>query len=652
MKRSHLDALTAFLVLATALDAQAQSPRKEAYQVRIDPPPSVIVPADVYGVERYLNIGSASAPDFSPSGRWIGFLSAITGEAQVWRVPVTGGWPEQITFGEDAVANFAWSPVDEDVLVYSRDVGGNERNQIFLANLATGERRRLTQGDEVLHGFAGWSRDGRRIAYTSNERDPRYTDLYVMDVASGTSRPVLQKDGTIAGRGFSPDGRAYVAIEARSTFDHDLLWIDLEGGASAKQLAPGPGPTRFEGLEWEPDGKAFYVRTNQGREFEALMRYTVENGTLKPVLEPQWDVEGHALSRDGRRLATVVNEDGYAPVSVRDLRVKSATQELPVRGLPKGVASSLVWSPDGSKLAFAFTGPSHPGDIWIWDAASGEARRVTHSSTAGIPASSFVASELMHYKTFDGRQISGFLYRPPGSANRPVPVIVNVHGGPESQSRATFSALTQYYLGRGFGVFYPNVRGSTGFGKTFEHLDDVEKRLDSIKDLTEAARWLAREGIAPEDKNAVSGGSYGGYATLASLAFDPETWACGASTVGISNLRTFIANTGPWRRALRAAEYGDPMRDSVAMDAASPHLHADKIRAPLFVLQGANDPRVPKSESDQIVAAVRARGGIAEYMVFEDEGHGLDKLENKVKAYSAMSAFFEKHLLAPAAAAP
>jgi dipeptidyl aminopeptidase/acylaminoacyl peptidase len=363
-------------------------------------------------------------------------------------------------------------------------------------------------------------------------------------------------------------------------------------------------------------------------------------------------VEVHALSKDGRRLAIAVNEDGYAPLRVRDLRTKSAPREVAVRGLPQGVASSFSWSADGSKLAFRFESPAHPSDIWVWDAATGEARAVTQSSTAGIPATTFVASELVHYPTFDGRTISGFLYRPAGSTGGPVPVIVNVHGGPEGQSRATFSALTQYFLGRGLAVFYPNVRGSTGYGKTFEHLDDVEKRLDSIRDLAAAAAWLAQEGIAPADRIAVSGGSYGGYATLASLAFHPDVWACGASTVGISSLRTFIANTGPWRRALRAAEYGDPARDSVAMDAASPLLHADRIRAPLFVIQGANDPRVPKSESDQIVAAVRKNGGIAEYLVFDDEGHGLDKLENRVKAYTAMAAFYEKHLLTPAAAAP
>ncbi len=650
-RSTRVAALACALLVASSL-AGAQSMRSRATQVTLPKPPvPQPVTAERFEVERYLNIRAATDPDLSPSGATVAFLTNVTGQNQVWRIPATGGWPDQVTFGQEPVSNYAWSPVSEDRIVFSRDVGGNERRQLHLADVATGSVRRLTTTDDAIHNWGGWSRDGRRIAFTSNARNQAFFDLYVMDVETGASTIVWQRDGSLFGGGFSPDGRSYLAVEFSSTSNQDLYLIDLSGGSEPALLTPHEGNARYGQLRWMPDSKGFWLVSDEGREFLNPAFYDVAQRRMTFRDSLDWDVESLALSDDGRYLACIVNQDGYGRLWLKDLRRRSATQAIPSPVLPDGVVQEPVFARDGSKLAFRLHGPQNPSDIWLYDLKSRTARQITHASTAGIPRETFMPSELVHYPTSDGRTISGFLYRPPDAAGRPVPIVINVHGGPEEQSQATFSALTQYFVRRGFGVFYPNVRGSTGYGKSFSDLDDVGKRLDSVRDLAEGAEWLMAQGYALPGRVAVTGGSYGGYMTLAALAFHPDLWACGVDLVGISNLRTFLANTGSWRRAIRAAEYGDPERDGAVLDAASPIHKVGNIKAPLMVIQGANDPRVPQSEADQMVEAIREAGGSVEYLLFPDEGHGLARLPNRIKGYTQMADFLEKHLLAPPAAA-
>jgi dipeptidyl aminopeptidase/acylaminoacyl peptidase len=640
-------ALLLLPTLAIAADPAPGSLREQGKQVRIPKPPGAITAAVAPSVERYLNIRSAITPELSASGKRLAFRTAITGQNQVWMLDRAGAWPTQVTFGTEPVGSFAWSPVDDDQLIFTRDIGGNERQQFYLANVATGDVRRLTMRDDVIHNWGGWSRDGRRITYGSNERNQAFFDIYVMDLESGVATRVLERDGANYSAGFSPDGTSVLVADVRSNSDRDLWLVDAGGAKPPRRLTPVGSPATYADAAWEPDGAALWVSTDREREFVNLARLDVATGALTFRDSLAWDIEDLALSDDGRLLATVVNEDGRGRLVVRDLRLRSADQSIRLPELPDGTVSDLGWSRDGTRLAFSLSGPQNPADAWVFDRTANTMTRWTDSWTAGIPRESFVGSRLVHFDSFDGTRIAGFLYVPPGAEGRPVPIVFSVHGGPEDQAKAVFSPLIQYFLQRGLGVFLPNVRGSTGYGKSFAHLDDVGKRLDSVRDLAVAAEWLVAQGIAEKGRIAVSGGSYGGYMTLAALAYHPDVWACGVDIVGISNLRTFIANTGAWRRNLRAAEYGDPDKDGAAMDAASPIHRVTDIRAPLMVIQGANDPRVPQSEADQMVEAMRARGATVEYLLYPDEGHGLAKLPNRITAYTKMADFYARHLLRP-----
>ena len=330
--------------------------------------------------------------------------------------------------------------------------------------------------------------------------------------------------------------------------------------------------------------------------------------------------------------------DGYSDV----LLFGGRGGRMPDPGVPDGIAGGFAFSPDSRRLAFTLTAPGRNPDVWVLDLPDGEARRLTRSSTAGIPPKSFRRPDLVRYPTFDGREIPALFYRPEDAGDpTDVAVVVNVHGGPESQSRPAFAPVTQYLLNRGYGVFFPNVRGSTGYGKAYTHLDDVRLRMDSVKDLAHAAHWLRSCG---HERVAVMGGSYGGFMVLAALTEYPELWSAGVDIVGIANLVTFLENTGSYRRGLREPEYGSLERDREFLESISPIHKADGITAPLMVIHGKNDPRVPVGEAEQIVERVKQNGGAVEYLLYGDEGHGLAKLKNRLDAYPKIAAFFDEHL--------
>jgi dipeptidyl aminopeptidase/acylaminoacyl peptidase len=343
-------------------------------------------------------------------------------------------------------------------------------------------------------------------------------------------------------------------------------------------------------------------------------------------------------------LAIVTNEDGCSRWSLRNLH---HSRELPAPELPPGVCGLLAFAPDSQAIAFTLSGPQHPDDIWVYDLTRATTRRATTSSLAGIPRASFVTPELVHYPTFDHRAIPAYLYRPNTAAGDRSPVIVDVHGGPEGQQRIDFDPIYQYFLQRGYTIFTPNVRGSTGYGRAYSHLDDVEKRMDSVADLAHAVAWLRDSGVGEARRIAVLGGSYGGFMVLSALTSYPDLWAAGVDIVGIANFVTFLENTGPWRRKLREAEYGSLERDRALLEAISPIHKVEQIRAPLLVIHGANDPRVPIGEAEQIAASIKARGGSVEYVRLEDEGHGIVKLANKLVCYPAIAEFLDRHLRVP-----
>ena len=491
----------------------------------------------------------------------------------------------------------------------------------------------LTGAPEAIHYPGGFSPDGRRIAYTATRRNGTDFDVFVQELPEGEPETVWEVSGYHTVADWTPDGRALIVSRHHSNVNNDLYRLDLETG-EATLLTGHEGDARFSGANVTPDGGSLYLATDRDGEFLRLARLDLATLDLDYLTPDDRDVESVELSRDGRYLVAARNVDGYSDV----LLFNGRGRRMPDPRIPEGIVGGFEFSPDSGRLAFTLTAPERNPDVWVVDLPDGDARRLTRSSTAGIPPRTFRGPRVIRYTSFDGREIPALFYEP---ETENAPVIVNVHGGPESQARPAFAPVTQYLLDRGLAVFFPNVRGSTGYGKAYTHLDDVGFRMDSVADLAYAAHWLRERG---HGSVAVMGGSYGGFMVLAALTEYPELWTAGVDIVGIANLVTFLENTGSYRRSLREPEYGSLEKDREFLESISPIHKAGEIRAPLMVIHGKNDPRVPVGEAEQIVERVKSNGGTVEYLLYEDEGHGLAKLKNRLDAYPKIAAFLEYHL--------
>ena len=584
-----------------------------------------------YEFARYLKIRGAWGASWSPNGLRVSFLTEITGVPQVWEVASeAASWPEQLTFYEERISAALYSPT-ENRLLFGMDAGGNERSQLFL--LEDGQVTDLTCAPDAIHSPGDFSPDGRRIAYTATRRNGTDFDVFVQELPEGEPEMVWEVSGYHTVVDWTPDGRALIVSRHHSNVNNDLYHLDLETGET-RLLTRHEGDARFSGANVTPDGGSLYLATDRDGEFLRLARLDLATLAFEYLTSDDWDVEGVELSKDGRYLVASRNVDGYSDV----LLFNGRGRRMPDPRIPEGIVGGFEFSPDSGRLAFTLTAPGRNPDVWVVDLPDGDARRLTRSSTAGIPPRSFRKPRVVRYTSFDDRRIPALFYQP---ETENAPVIVNVHGGPESQSRPAFAPVTQYLLGRGFAVFFPNVRGSTGYGKAYTHLDDVRLRMDSVEDLAYAAHWLRERG---HQRIAVMGGSYGGFMVLAALTEYPELWSAGVDIVGIANLVTFLENTGSYRRSLREPEYGSLENDRELLESISPIHKAGDITPPLMVIHGKNDPRVPVGEAEQIVEQVKKNGGTVEYLLYEDEGHGLAKLKNRLDAYPKIAAFLDEHL--------
>jgi dipeptidyl aminopeptidase/acylaminoacyl peptidase len=605
-----------------------------------------------FDITRFLNIRAANGPSFSPDGRFLAFLANITGVAQLWQVPAAGGWPTQLTFANDSVRGAWYSPTRHE-LIYSMDKGGNERTQLYLLrgtgggmDHALGEgwiSTDLTCHPEAIHTFGGWSPDGQMIAFSATRENPSRFDVYVQKIGESEAR-LLQRGpgGYYEVVSWSPDGRFLLVTQLESNFNQNLFVVEAASG-QARCLTAHTKESQYHSPCWSADSKLVYCASTAGdRDLAGLAQIDVETGKLSYRDTPEHEVEGVRASPQGQWLAWLVNQDGRSELKVRALK-KDRKAEV---NLPLGVASQLEFARDDSRLAFAFDGPRHNMDVWTCElsGAASKSEQVTHSSRAGIPFSKFVEPELVHYKSFDGRLIPAWFYRPLNKGDQLPPVIVNPHGGPESQTRPAFNALYQYFVQHGYAILAPNVRGSTGYGTAYMNLDNTTKRMDSVADLAHAAYWLRDQKQGDPKRLAVYGGSYGGFMVLASVTHYPDLWAAGIDVVGICNFVTFIEKTGAYRRANREAEYGNLREHREFFEKISPIHHVDAIKCPMMVIHGANDPRVPIGEAEQIVAALKARSIPVVYLRYEDEGHGLVKLKNRLDAYPKMVEFLQQYL--------
>ncbi len=593
----------------------------------------------------YLEIRSAFPTSLSPDASKVLVLSNLTGTYQAYRVPRRGGPLETVTELDEPVN--AWYLPTADEILLTVDSGGNERHQLYLAADDGTGLRPLVRQPEHVHRPGGVTRDGALLAYASNGRNGVDFDVHVLALERSGGAPahrVFDRGGWCEAAGFSPDGRwlAVTRLSERNG-DNDVYLVDLAGG-EVVHASPHDDEASFGRPAWLADSSGFFWSTDTGRDRCAIARFDLATRTSEYVLEPEW---GASCSMDwtGTRLLVTTNEDGYTTAKLHDPETMALRGEV---ALPSRGVADFTFSADGQHLVSSFTSPTEPGDAWAHDLNRGTLVRLTRSPR-GIDAEDMVEPELHRYTSFDGEPVPVFAYVPrPGatttSAAPSRPVIVMIHGGPESQYRPTFNPLVQYFVTRGYAVVAPNVRGSTGYGKRYHHLDDTERRLDAVADLAALHDWLAADGRFDAERAVLWGGSYGGYMVLAGLAFQPERWAAGVDVVGISSLVTFLESTAAWRRAYREREYGWLERDRAMLLEASPITHVERMRAPLFIIHGANDPRVPLTEAEQIHAVLRAKGVRSELAVYPDEGHGLARLANRLDAYPRAVDFIDEVL--------
>lgn len=599
-------------------------------------------------VGRYLEFRTASFLDWHPRRRDVLISTRFADTAQLHRVRTPAGDRQQLTFLSEPVVGGAFRPVEGEVVVFPQDAGGGEFFQLYRLDLSEGRVSLLTDGKSRNTGMR-WAPSGGAIAYASTRRNGRDTDLYVMDpLRPETDRCVAE----LAGGGWTvldwaPDARRLLVLSYVSINESSLHLLDLGTGERRALTPSGGGKVSYGGARFLPDGSSALVSTDRDQEFRHLERMDLQTGNLTPFGPgTAGDVEEFDVSRDGRWVACFVNEEGVSRLRVFEVRTG---HERRVPRLPSGVGSGLRWHANSRDLGFTHSSARSPSDVYSVDVRKATLTRWTTSETGGLPAGRLVEPETIRVRSFDGLPLSGFLYRPdPRRFPGPRPVLVVIHGGPESQSRPAFQARWNYLTDHlGVAVLYPNVRGSAGYGKTFLTLDDGLRREDSVKDIGAYLDWVGGQPGLDAKRVGVYGASYGGFMVLSSLAMHGERLRCGIDVVGISNFQTFLQNTQDYRRDLRRAEYGDE-RDPVVAEflrRISPLTRVDRIRKPLLVVQGLNDPRVPVTEAEQMVKALRTQGGTVAYLMAKDEGHGFQKKKNGDFMFLAAVEFLKRHLV-------
>ena len=637
--------------------ASAGEVRREERDTRISEDIPEIPPALVERLQRYANTRSAGLGGWTADGSAILIGTRFANTTQVHRVGMPGGAREQLTFYDEPIATIAPNP-KRDGFVFGKDIGGSEFWQLYWFDGATRETRLLTDG-KSRNASPLWSHDGTRLAYTSTARNGSDSDVWVLDLASGDAKPVVISGGSWSATDFSPDGRSLLVQQDVSINDVRPGVVDLASGKltlfPVDARPSDGGKAAFGAFRWTRDGKGVYYTSDEGSAFLTLRHHDIASGRVTHLTaNAPWNVEVFALSHDGRRLAYVTNEEGYGTLHVINTETRA---ELALPPLPKGVIGSIDFDPSDTRIAFDLNSATSPSDLYTVDLGNGGVARWTRSEIGGLDASKFVVPELVRFPTFDNaagkpRTIPAFYYRPrTASADAKAPVVINIHGGPESQARPVFSADIQFLADElGIAVLVPNVRGSDGYGKDYLKLDNGYQREDSVKDIGALLDWIAKQPELDAQRVAVQGGSYGGYMVLASMTHYNDRLRAGIDVVGISNFVTFLANTESYRRDLRRVEYGDERDPKMQAFLAriSPTTNAKAISKPLFVASGANDPRVPASEGQQIAATVRANGGDVWYLEFKDEGHGFRKKANSDYYRAAAMLFWQKYLLGAA----
>lgn len=580
---------------------------------------------------------------FSEGRRHVLISSDKTGVFNAYALPVAGGDPVPLTASTtNATLAQSYFPDGRRVLV-AADQGGNELTHIFVRE-TDGTLRDLTPGDKLKAGFVGFSDDGQTFWLTSNERDAEVFDLYAYDAGTYERKLIFQNPGMDLAA-VSGDGRLAALTKSHTSANSDIYLADLQAGGEPYLITPHTGDVAYEVNDFGPFNATLIYTSNQDGEFAQAYAYDIANKAHNRTTQADWDVMYVAFSPNGRYRVTAVNADASTQLTIEDSQTRA-----PVRltGLPEGDITGVRFDPGADLAAFTVVSDTSPADVFVADLSTGQARRLTSALNPAIKESDLVEAVIVRYPGEGGVQVPAVLYRPKGaSAANPAPAVVLVHGGPGGQTRRGYSAMVQHLVNHGYAVLGANNRGSSGYGKTFFHMDDKKHGEADLRDIVAGGDWLRAQDWVADDQVAVMGGSYGGYITAAALAFHPEKFEAGIDIFGVTNWVRTLQSIPAWWGAQRTALYdemGDPATDAERHRAISPLFHADKIRRPLLVVQGANDPRVLQVESDELVEKVRANNVPVEYVVFPDEGHGFQRRANRITAQEAYLAFLNRYV--------
>ncbi|MDX2416808.1 MAG: alpha/beta fold hydrolase [Xanthomonadales bacterium] len=610
---------------------------------------ATVVEIPKYSAQAFFETTSYRLPGsaghaFSADGKSLLMSSDASGVYNVSSLPLDGGSPEQLTQSTDnAVFAVSWFPADNRIL-YTHDGGGNELNHVFVRE-ADGSTRDLTPGDELKAGFLAWAKDGQSFYLTTTERDQKSFDVYRYPVSDYSREMVFENPGFQISA-ISDDGRWIALDKPRTSADSDIFVVDLQSDKQEPVLITGHmGNISYGTYEFTRDNNSLVYATNEFGEFYQAWEYDLQSGESSVLVEAPWDVSYVIFSPTGRYQVNGVNADARTEVTVLDTQ-SGAEVNLPE--LPPGDLNNVRFSADESHIALIVNADDSPSNIHVIDLAEGHSHQLTQALNPAIDQSHLVSSEVVRYKSFDGLEIPSILYRPHGaSAENPVPALVLVHGGPGGQTRTGYRAMVQHLVNHGYAVLGANNRGSSGYGKTFNHLDDKRHGEEDLQDIVYGRAYLDSLDWVDGSRVGIIGGSYGGYMVAAALAFEPEAFEVGIDIFGVTNWERTLASIPPWWESFKEALYdemGDPATDGERHHRISPLFHAENIVKPLLVVQGANDPRVLQVESDELVAAVQANEVPVEYLVFPDEGHGFRKRDNRISASDAYVKFLDIYL--------
>ena len=646
---SHILILFVLIQILANMELMAQVERKEKGNLVIENIPEI--PNNLNDrLRQYQNVRGAFLADWMPDGESMLFSTRFGETNQFHTISEAGGMRKQISYFEEPVGGGSYSSSKiHDGFLFRKDVGGNEYYQLFFYDNKSQTSKMLTNG-ESRNGMGLWSRKGDKFVFASTKRNQKDYDLYIhrMD-ERWEDEIVFEGSGFWMPLDWSPDDSKLLIKNYVSINESYLFILDLET-QKLTSLKEGDEQISYGTARWSGNGKSVYFTSDYSREVMTLKEYDIESGNFRTISKGiAWEINSIALSPNGETLAFTSNEGGVTKLYLLDVGLNKMVQ---VSTLPVGLAGGLEWNKDNVRLAMTINTSSSPSDIYVLDTRSLAIKQWTFSEVGGLDKEKFVTPEIIHFPTFDKvgkkqRIIPAFYYKPKDAIG-PYPTVIMIHGGPEGQFRPRFNSTIQFLVNElGVAVLGPNVRGSAGYGKNYLLLDNGFKREDSVKDIGALIEWAIKQPELDSDRIAVMGGSYGGYMVLASMIHFSDKLKCGVETVGISNFVTFLENTKSYRRDLRRKEYGDERDPEMRkhLENISPNNHAHKITKPMFIIQGLNDPRVPASEAEQMLEAIRKNGGDSWYLLAKDEGHGFRKKSNRDFYLASVMMFFEKNLI-------